>query len=322
MIKIGLVGIGGMGGVHFNVYKNLKDVQVVAVADVRTDMAKEKVNDDSISIYASLDKLLASERVDIIDICTPSYLHCELSIKALQHGVHVLSEKPMSLTAEDAEKIISVANQTDKFFMTAHVVRFMQPYVYLKSVIDSGELGELVRLDMKRLSSIPLWSWDDWMRDTSRSGGTPIDLSIHDIDFIQYLFGEPSDISGIYRKLSDNNDYISSDLIYDCFTVSAEATWYNANLPFEASYLAVFQNGFVKFQDDKVFKNDMEIDLNLENTETDTGINLSNTDGYAAEIEYFINCVKSNTRPQLVTPESSKASISLVERILKSVKNI
>lgn len=322
MIKIGLVGIGGMGGVHFNVYKSLKDVQVVAVADVRTDMAKEKVNDDSINIYASLDELLSSETVDIIDICTPSYLHCELSIKALQHGVHVLSEKPMSLTSEDSEKIISAAKQTDKFFMTAHVVRFMQPYVYLKSVIDSGELGELVRLDMKRLSSIPLWSWDDWMRDTSRSGGTPIDLSIHDIDFIQYLFGEPSDISGIYRKLSDNNDYISSDLIYDGFTVSAEATWYNANLPFEASYLAVFQNGFVKFKDDKIFKNDTEINLNLESTEADTGINLSNTDGYAAEIEYFINCVKSNTPPQLVTPESSKASISLVERILKSVKNI
>lgn len=322
MIKIGLIGIGGMGGVHFNVYKNLKDVQVTAVADVRTDMAKEKVDDDSINIYASLDELLASEKVDIIDICTPSYLHCELSIKALQHGVHVLSEKPMSLSAEDCEKIIAAAKQTDKFFMTAHVVRFMQPYVYLKSVIDSGELGNLVRLDMKRLSSIPLWSWDNWMRDISRSGGTPIDLSIHDIDFIQYVFGEPADVSGIYKKLSDNNDYIVSDLIYNNFTVSAEATWYNAEIPFEASYFAVFQNGFIKFRDGKVYKNDKEIDLNLENTETDTGINLSNTDGYAAEIEYFISCIKSNTRPQLVTPESSKASIKLAERILKAVKNV
>ena len=98
MMKIALIGIGGMGGVHFNCYKNIKDTEIVAVCDVRTDMAKEKVNDEKIHIYESYDELLKNENPDIIDICTPSYLHREMSIKALEKGINVLCEKPMSLT--------------------------------------------------------------------------------------------------------------------------------------------------------------------------------------------------------------------------------
>ena len=320
MIRVGLVGIGGMGNSgHFKNYQRLEDVKVVAVADVRTDMAKEKVADDSINIYSSIDELLASEKVDVIDICTPSYMHCEMSIKALNYGAHVLCEKPMSLSSSETAKIIEAAEKSGILFMTAHVVRFMKPYMYLKSVVESKELGNLVRLDMKRLSSIPLWSWDDWMRDVNRSGGTPIDLSIHDLDFVQYLFGEPKEVSGIYRKLSDNNDYIVSNLIYDNFTVSAEGTWYNAKIPFEASFYAIFTDGFLQFKGGKVYKNGEEINLDLEKTQEDMGINISNTDGWYSEIEYFINCVKTNTKPQIVTPESSQASVKLVERILENV---
>lgn len=321
MIRVGLVGIGGMGGAHFRIYKELEGVEVVAVADVRTDIAKEKAG-DNVNIYSSIDELLANESVDFVDICTPTYLHCEHSIKALNHGVHVLSEKPMSLSSSDCKKIIETAEKKGKLFMTAHVVRFMQPYMYLKSVVDSKELGKLIHLDMKRLSSIPLWSWDNWMRDINRSGGTPIDLVIHDIDFIQYLFGEPNDINGVYQKLSNNNDCITSNLIYDDFSVTAEGTWYNAKIPFESSYYAIFQDGTIRFKDGKVYKNGEEINFELEKTESDTGINITNTDGYSSEIEYFINCIKTNTIPKMVTPESSMASVALVERILKNVITI
>ena len=83
MIKVALIGIGGMGNVHFNAYKTLDDVKVIAVADVRVDMAKEKVNDDSVKIYHDMDELLANEQPDVIDICTPSYMHADLSVKAV-----------------------------------------------------------------------------------------------------------------------------------------------------------------------------------------------------------------------------------------------
>jgi len=318
MIKIALIGIGGMGFVHFNAYKNIEGAEIIAVADVRPDMAAEKVKDENIKIYSSMDELLENETPDMIDICTPSYLHAELSIKALEKGFHVLCEKPMSLSSSETSKMIAAAEKSGKLFMTAHVVRFMAPYVYLKKIIDSGELGALVHIDMKRLSAVPKWSWEDWMRDLSKSGGTPIDLSIHDLDFIQYALGQPKSVSGVYKKLENNNDYIVSQLVYDSFDVTVTGGWFNCDIPFKAEYIAIFENGYIESAGGKLIKNGEEIALETGETSEDTGINLSGADGYADEIAYFVDCLKKGVKPEIVTPQSSEDSVKLIERILEN----
>lgn len=324
MLKVGLIGIGGMGFVHYNAYKKIDGVEVVAVADVRTDMAKEKIAADKVRIYASVDELLANEKVDVVDICTPSYLHTAIAKRALEAGAHVISEKPMSTSTADTAEVIETAKRVGRYFMTAHVVRFMAPYVYLRGIIESGELGKPVHIDMRRISSVPRWSWDDWMRDVDRSGGTPIDLSIHDIDFAYSVFGEPKSVNGIYQRLTDNNDYIVSNLVYDGFSVTATGGWFNAKMAFCAEYIAVFENGVVKLADGKVYKNDEEVDLatSAKDVSENMGINIPRADGYTAEIEYFLDCVKNDTPPTRVTPESSEGSVRLVERILDSAIRI
>ena len=318
MLKVGLVGIGGMGFVHYNAYKRIEGAEVVAVADVRTDMAKEKIAEDNVNVYASIDELLANEKVDVIDICSPSYLHTELAVKALEAGCHTLSEKPMSISTADTARVIETAKRVGKKFMTAHVVRFMAPYVYLRGVIESGELGKIVHLDMKRISSIPRWSWEDWMRDVKKSGGTPIDLSIHDIDFAYSVFGEPKSVNGIYNELKDNNDYIVSNLVYDGFSVTTMGGWFNVKFPFCAEFTAIFEDGRVLLKDGKIYKNEEEVDLSTSANDVseNMGINIPRADGYTSEIEYFLECVKNDTPPIRVTPESSEGSVRLVERIL------
>ena len=164
-IRVGLVGVGGMGGCHFYNYEKIENAELVAVCDVRKDVAKQKVVNRKIKIYTNLDRMLQHNELDMIDICTPSYMHKNMAIKLLKKGYHVLCEKPMTLNAKDAEKVVAASKETDKNFMVAHVVRFMKPYRVLRSVIESGELGKLIRLDMKRISGIPAWSWVDWMRD-------------------------------------------------------------------------------------------------------------------------------------------------------------
>ena len=318
MFKVALIGIGGMGGHHFNVYKGIEDCKVVAVADVRTDMAKEKVNDESVHIYSNMDDLLANETVDMVDICTPSYMHADMSIKTLQMGINTLSEKPMTINSADAERIIKAAEKSDAKFMVAHVVRFMAPYAYLADEIKKGEMGELLRLDMKRVGGVPRWSWEDWMRDCKKSGGTPIDLSIHDIDFVQSVLGQPDEVNGVYHKMNNDNDFIVANMTFGKTVVSTEGTWYNYDLPFDASFRAVFQNGYIQRKDNKLYKNGEEVELNAEDEHIDSGINVSGTDGYATEIKYFIDCVKNNVSPDFVSPESSKASVSLVERIIEN----
>ena len=319
MIKVGLVGIGGMGKVHFNAYKNIEDAKVVAVADVRCEMAKEKVEDDSINIYSSIEEMLASEELDMVDICTPSYLHAPLTITALNSGVHVLCEKPMSNTYKETVAMREAAEKSGKFLMVAHVVRFMHAYEYLKSIIDSGELGKVVHIDMRRSSSIPTWSWEDWMRDLSKSGGTPYDLSIHDIDYVQYVFGMPKKVSGVYRKLKDNSDCIVSHFVYDDFDITMSAGWYNCKLEFKDEYFAVFENGYLEnIGGGKVLKNGEEVKFATEAEDvSDAGINIKAGSGYEAEIRYFVDCIKNNVKPDRVTVESSQTSVALVDEILK-----
>lgn len=318
MLNVALIGIGGMGGCHFDCYKNIENAKLVAVCDVQQDMAKEKIGNEDIKLYSSLDEVLKNEKVDIVDICTPSYMHKEMSVKCLEAGVNVLCEKPMSLSSKDTAEIIAAAKKSGKIFMTAHVVRFMTPYMYLKKVIDSKELGGLLRLDMKRMSQIPEWSWENWMKDLSKSGGTPFDFTIHDLDFVQYVLGEPKEVGCVYHKLKDNNDYIVSQLVYDNCIVSAECGWYGYNLPFSSGYNAIFENGNLKLTDDgKIFKNGEEVEIEVGEISENTGINLSGADGYVAEIRYFISCVEEGKTPENVTPESSHKSVALVERLLE-----
>ncbi len=320
-MKIGLIGIGGMGGVHFGVYKKMEGI-TLSVADVRVDMARDKIGDHPAKLYSSIEELVKNEQPDIVDICTPSYMHADMAAFALEAGCNVLCEKPMSISTAETKRIIEAAEKSGKLFMTAHVVRFMSPYIYLKSVIDSGELGKPVHIIMHRLSEAPKWSWENWMLDEAKSGGAPIDLSIHDIDFVNYTFGRPKSISASHKRLSDNNDYILSSLVYDGFSVDIVGAWYNAPVPFDASYHAVFENGYVTSRGGVITKNGEAVEIAKGESSEDTGINLSGADGYADEIAYFIDCVKNGRSPDRVTPHSSEDSVRLVEELVSCAEEI
>ena len=256
----------------------------------------------------------------MIDICTPSYMHKDMAIELLNKGYHVLCEKPMTISANDAKEVIEATKKTDKNFMVAHVVRFMTPYAYLRGVIESGELGKLIRLDMKRISGIPRWSWQDWMRDESLSGGVATDLSIHDLDFVQSIMGMPDSIESYRYNMKDDNDTVVSNLTYGDTLVSCEGTWYNCGIPFHATFLAVFQDGYVELSD-KLYKNGKEVEIQkAEATELELGINVGNDNGYLCEMQYFVDCINKGEKPSFVTPESSANSVILADMVKEKAK--
>lgn len=318
-LRVGLIGIGGMGGCHFFNYDQVQNAEIVAVCDVREDVAREKIGDRKINIYTDYNKMIKKEELDMIDICTPSFLHADMAIKLLKKGYHVLCEKPMTLNAKDAKAVVNAAKNSDKNFMVAHVVRFMAPYMYLRNVIESCELGRLIRLEMKRISAIPQWSWEDWMRDEKLSGGVVTDLSIHDFDFVQSILGMPDEVKSYRYQMTNNNDTVVTSMVYDGdILVTCEGTWYNTGIPFDASFTAVFQNGYVELNKGKLVKNGKEVSLKQEATkEKDLGINVGNDNGYLAEIQYFVDCIQKGKKPILVTPESSAASVTLADLIKK-----
>ncbi len=324
-MKIALIGVGGMGSVHFNAYKDMQDIEFVACCDVRLDMLKQKLGNLPIRAYNDMDALLAAEKPDMVDLCTPTYLHAEQAIKAMEAGAHVLSEKPMGLNSRECEAVQATIAKTGKRYMVAQVVRFMNAYKYLKAVIDTGKHGRLETLTMQRCSHAPCWSWENWFLDEAKSGHVALDLMIHDIDFMQSVLGEPERIVGVYHPMTDNKtNYAYASYIYkDCVT-SIETGWYNdQGMRFSATFKAVFENGnLILDKDGKLTECGEPVDFANAESIGETGINISNVDGYAGEIKYFIDCIRSGEPNTVATSESTAKTVALVERTLKELTRV
>ena len=192
MLKVGLVGVGGISGAHIPAWQSMEDVELVALCDVRPE---QMMRYPELRQYTDMDDMLAKEQLDILDICLPTYLHADAAVKAMERGIHVLSEKPVSLKTEDVHRLYETAKRNNVRFMVAQVLRFWPEYVYLKEIYDSSRYGKLLSGRMARLGHMPGWSWDNWMKDESRSGLVPFDLHIHDLDFMVYTFGKPKQVS-------------------------------------------------------------------------------------------------------------------------------
>jgi len=324
MLKAVQVGLGVMGNGHFFSHRGVSGSELVAVCDERYDFAKEKLTNyqSETPLFATMEEMIEKCRPDYVDIVTPTYTHADLAVKAMEMGCDVLCEKPMSLFPDECSRMIEASERTGRRLMTAHVVRFMAPYMYLKSVIESEKFGRLERLDMKRLSSIPRASCNNWMHDFDKSGGVILDLSIHDIDFARYLFGEPKDFSGMYYTMKNQTEYSTVDLLYDGFTVSAEAGWYNAYIPFTCGYTAVFEKGMVSALGDDVFENGNKIDITPDMPELSIGTPTDSLDGYTREIQYFVSRLVSGEPFDAVTADSSLGTVALCRKIINGIKRI
>ncbi|MBQ6717785.1 MAG: Gfo/Idh/MocA family oxidoreductase [Clostridia bacterium] len=314
MLKVGLIGVGGISGAHIPAWLNLEGVELVALCDIRPEQM-EKYPD--IKHYTDFDEMLANEKLDILDICLPTYLHADYSIKAMEKGINVLCEKPISLKCEDVKRVYDAAEKNNVKLMVAHVIRFWREYEYVKAVFDSGKYGKLLSGNMKRLSAFPAWSWDNWMRDEKRSGFVPYDLHIHDLDFLVYAFGEPKDIKS-YRSKMPDQDYINVTYDFGDFFVNAESSWYASPYPFTAQFRFQFEDAIISNEGQglKIYERGGNV-LDLAQAESgDTGaINLPKSGAYAEEIVYFANCVKANKATSKVKPEELETVIDILNSL-------
>lgn len=314
MLKIGLVGVGGISGAHIPAWEEMENAELVALCDIRTERL-EKYPDKK--HYTDYEEMLEKEEFDIIDICLPTYLHADYAIKAMEKGINVICEKPISLKEEDVERVYSTAKKNNVKFMVAQVLRFWPEYELLKEIYDTKKYGELLSGTMTRLGCYPKWSWDGWMMDEKRSGLTPFDLHIHDLDFMVYAFGMPK-VAYQFRAKKPDQDFISLSYDFGSFSINSEASWYATSYPFTAEFRFQFEDALVANENGKMvifLRDDKKIDLSQE-AEGDTGsINLPKSDAYANEIKYFANCVVNDLPVDKVKPEE----LSCVLKILNNL---
>ena len=194
-VRVGVIGVGLIGQLaHIPAYIEV-GAEIVGIADVVESRLKKVAKQFSIpKIYTNYKDLLANPDIDTVSICTPNYLHAQMTIDALNAGKAVLCEKPMAMNAKEAKSMFETSQKTGKLLMMGFNNRFRGDAQKLKQFIDEGKLGKIyyAKIGYMRRRGTP----KGWFTVKKESGGGPvIDIGVHVIDLTRYLMGNPKPVS-------------------------------------------------------------------------------------------------------------------------------
>jgi predicted dehydrogenase len=326
MLKVGLIGFGFMGRMHFDNYVRLasegKPVELVAICDLRIEelkngkaagnMATEQEVYDltPYRLYDNIDAMLKQEELDIIDITLPTPLHAELTCSLLEKGYHVLCEKPVARHSAEGWKMAQTAKATGKTLMIGQCLRFWPAYAYLKSVVEDGRYGAVNAGYFFRGSGLP----QEWFLDGEKSGGCILDMHIHDADIIHWVFGKPDQVSTLARNVIPGSGYdtVSTNYVYpDGKVLNAQADWtLGGDYGFSMTYRVNLEQGNLVFENGELRVNP--------NDAPGFVAELSPDSGYYHQLKYFIQSVQAGTPVSVCTPESATGTLELIEAEMRS----
>lgn len=180
MIRVGVIGTGAMGQNHVRIYSEMDGVELVGISDIDKKRVEAMATQFKTKAFTDYKKMLA-EGLDAVSVVVPTKLHKQVVLDALDAEVHVLVEKPIADTTENADMMIAAAKKAGKILMVGHIERFNPAVIKLKEIIDSGALGKIVSISTKRVGP-----YNPRIRDV----GVILDIGVHDIDVISYLYGK------------------------------------------------------------------------------------------------------------------------------------
>lgn len=323
MLKAAMIGFGGIGqGAHVPAWKLLEQkgkARLVAACDIDPESFTQKqvINicesqetPEDLKTYTDIDVMLENEEIDLIDICLPTYLHAEMASKMLRHGYAVHCEKPMALAYDECLMMIKASKDSGKELMIGQCLRFSAEYIFLKDAVESQKFGKPLSGVFRRMSPPPLWGWENWYMDHSKSGGCLTDMHIHDVDMIRFLFGEPQAVSCVTGSIYSGDDMVHSNFRYDGIAVTAIGDWSFEGIGFTHDYRVGFEKATIVFENNIVTVYPREGEpWNPE---------FPSEDMYMKELEYFADLVVSGGVNDINPPESAAATIKLIEKLKAS----
>jgi len=333
MQKVAIVGLGFMGTMHAQIYKQLRNATLVAVVDKHQAKAKRDLAKLGMEapVFGTLEKLLQSHEVDVVDICLPTDLHASFALRAVAAGKHVFCEKPLALTKADGRKIAAAAKKAGVFFQVGQCIRFWPEYLAFEAFVKSRKAGKLLSLSLQRRAGRPAYSTEDWLNDGSRSGGAALDLHIHDTDFVHHLLGRPEAVTSSGTKDKTGWSHIFTTYHFKNVAVTAEGGWnYPAKWGFQMAFQAVFERGAVEFDSGANPTLVATIgDLGRQPLpfetpgagESSTGAgNVSSLGGYYNELNAFISCLERKRHPKIATGDQAAESLTTVLAEIQSAE--
>jgi predicted dehydrogenase len=224
VIRVGIIGAGGMGNVHARQYLKRSDVDL-RFYDRNPERSRNFAEMFQAKQCATYEELI--REVDVIDVCLPTKSHCEFAMMGLKSGRAVLVEKPITFSLEDAIALNEEAERQKVVLMPAHVVRFFPEYRNAHDLIVKGDIGLPAVARLRRGGSFPVGS-DSWFQDLSKSGGVLLDLCIHDFDWIRWTLGEVKFLysRSVAQKTGAGPDHAMTTLTLENGCVAhVEGTW-------------------------------------------------------------------------------------------------
>lgn len=327
MLKIAIVGGGYISQNHIGAYKAMTDVQVAAVICRNQEHGETVCREtgENCHYYATLEAAAAAEKIDVVDICTPTSTHEDYVVRAAKLKCHVICEKPVTFDLESFDRMYQACRENHVLFMVAQVARWWPEFLAIKEAVTQGKLGNIHMIYEKRICQHPAWS--TWHRDPAISGRGLYDLNVHDIDFLYSLLGMPSKIyangwkspTGCWNHVVTNLTWSSGEKAV-CET-SLEMT---GNYPFSIEFRGTGDAGTLCYS--------MTAGMNINdgdrgcdfmwypaNQEEVCPIEVEQTDMFAGELRGFLEAVMHKGKVP-VTPEESREVLKIVLAIKKSLE--
>ena len=328
MLNVALIGGGYISQNHIAAYNQMDDLQVVAVICRRKEHGEETCRQvkGNCRYYPSLREAMEGCHIDMVDICTPTYLHESYVMEAAEAGLHVLCEKPVTFDLESFDRMYAACRENHVYFMVAQVARWWPEFITMKEYIDQKKLGDLHMIYEKRICQHPTWT--TWHRDPLKSGGGLYDLNIHDIDYLYTLFGTPKTVYAIgWKSQTGCWNHVVTSFTWEngVKAVCESSSEMTGPFPFSIELRATGDKGTMDYAMTAGLNiNDGDKGSNLlyypVGSEEPRPIHAPQTDMFYGEIREFADAVENGTEVP-VRPEDTREVLRIVLAIKKSLEN-
>lgn len=299
-----VIGCGVWGRNHARVYSELPSTRLLSVADLNPAVSKEIGKRYRAKWHTDAESVIKDPEIDLISICTPTVTHYDIALKAIEEGKHILVEKPMTNTIEEAKALIEAAEKNSVILTVGFVERF-NPAVQeaIKRVAD-GEIGEVILAHTRRVSRSP-----------GRIGDVGVikDLAIHDIDIVNHIFkGDPESVYAIAGRIAHNyEDYANINIRYKGDrTAFVETNWLTPRR--KRTLTITGTEGIINVEYTTQ-------EISIETHQQVTQPILPYQEPLYLELKNFVDSVTNDTPPQ-VTGEDGLKALRICEAALSSAK--
>ncbi|MEM2136541.1 MAG: Gfo/Idh/MocA family oxidoreductase [Candidatus Methanomethylicia archaeon] len=303
-VGVAVIGCGFWGRNHLRVLSENSRAELIAAVDVNQDVLEKVKMRYDVEVYRDYHEILGDKRIEAITICTPSTTHAKIALEVIESGKNVLVEKPMTITVDEAMKILNKAKTVEVKLMVGHIERYNPAVQRVKDIVRKGEIGEIVLISSRRVSR-----WPERIGDV----GVIRDLAIHDLDLMRYITSrEPTEIYAAAGSLKHKyEDHANIILKFDSNpTAFIEANWITPKKIRELT---------VTGSEGRVVIDYITQEIRIEDYNGVYIPNIQYEEPLKRELENFINVVAGLEEP-IVNGWDGLMAVYLCELALKSTK--